>query len=208
MKYVNNPYFAWFCLFALVYCLETCQQTDNSFSQAKDYNVAYAKIATPCYDDDSASRTKTKKKRIKKLLKSAKLDSLFTSQEDKYIDMLNLEASPNDSIEKEDFEEIACPHEQDVEFIDGKKALQQWLQQNLIYPDICREQCIEGRVLVKFIVEKDGCIYTAQIEKKGNYWLDNEALRLVLLMPHWKPAKRRGNAYRTHLTLPIVFQLQ
>jgi TonB family protein len=66
---------------------------------------------------------------------------------------------------------------------------------------------IEGRVLVQFIVEKDGNISSAKVVQKVNEQLDAEAVRVVNAMPKWKPGKQKGQPVRVKFTIPISFRL-
>jgi protein TonB len=84
----------------------------------------------------------------------------------------------------------------------------EWLKKNLKYPVICQEQGIQGRVLVRFVVNKDGSIEQVEIRRSPDNNLSNEALRVVNLMPKWNPARNEENeAVRSYFTLPITFRL-
>jgi periplasmic protein TonB len=98
--------------------------------------------------------------------------------------------------------------EQQAEFQDGLQALYKWLGSNIKYPTICRENGIMGKVIVRFIVEKDGSINQPQVVRAVHPSLDEEALRVVKMMPRWKPGKQQGRAVRSYFTLPIKFELQ
>jgi protein TonB len=87
--------------------------------------------------------------------------------------------------------------EQQAEFQDGLQALYKWLGSNIKYPTICRENGIMGKVVVRFIVEKDGSINQPQVVRSAHPSLDEEALRVVKTMPRWKPGKQQGRAVRS-----------
>ena len=93
------------------------------------------------------------------------------------------------------------------EFPGGAAALLEFLRKNVNYPTQCRENRVEGRVLVSFIVEKDGSITNPFITLGADPLLDAEALRVVSLMPNWKPGYQRGEAVRVQYTVPINFRL-
>ena len=76
------------------------------------------------------------------------------------------------------------------------------------YPAEAIENKIEGRVIVKFIVEDDGSISGAQIMRSADPLLDKEALRLVNSMPKWKPGRMNGRTVRVRFLLPVTFRLQ
>ena len=86
--------------------------------------------------------------------------------------------------------------------------LNEWLSRHLKYPAMARENNIQGRVYVTFIVEKDGSITTVEILRSADPVLDAEALRVVKSMPKWEPGKQRNMAVRVKFTLPITFRLQ
>ncbi len=94
------------------------------------------------------------------------------------------------------------------EFIGGTSALYNWLGKNLSYPAIAVRNGIEGKVFVKFIVEKDGTISKLEVLKGIGFGCDEEALRTLQKMPKWNPGKQNGRAVRVYFTLPISFKLQ
>lgn len=105
-------------------------------------------------------------------------------------------------------EEIFVAVEQQAEFPGGQAALMKWLSQNVRYPETAQQNDVQGRVIVKFVVEKDGSIGTATILKGVDKDLDREALRVVKKMPKWQPGKNNGVAVRSYFNLPVVFKLQ
>ena len=105
-------------------------------------------------------------------------------------------------------EEIFQAVEQQAEFPGGTAALMKWLQQNIRYPEQAAANDIQGRVIVKFVVEKDGSIGTAEILKGVDKDLDREAIRVVKKMPKWQPGKNNGVAVRSYFNLPVTFKLQ
>lgn len=98
--------------------------------------------------------------------------------------------------------------EEQASFEQGLPALYKWLGANIKYPSQCRQNGIEGKVIVRFIVEKDGTVTAPQVVRGVHTLLDNEAIRVMNLMPKWKPGKQRGNAVRSYFTLPIKFTLE
>jgi protein TonB len=96
------------------------------------------------------------------------------------------------------------------EFSGGEKALLKFLSDNIVYPKEARgkgKKGIEGCVMIEFIVEKDGSLSNFTIKRSIHPLLDDEALRVVKLMPNWMPGKQNGKPVRVHFTQPIVFQL-
>ena len=109
---------------------------------------------------------------------------------------------------KEPEPEVKKEEEKQPEFPGGQGALMKWLSQNVRYPETAQQNDVQGRVIVKFVVEKDGSIGTATILKGVDKDLDREALRVVKKMPKWQPGKNNGVAVRSYFNLPVVFKLQ
>ena len=93
------------------------------------------------------------------------------------------------------------------EFPGGTAALLEYLRKNIKYPAICRENNIQGRVIVSFVVNKDGAIVDPEVVKSVNPSLDKEAVRVISNMPPWKPGKQRGKPVRVKYTVPVNFRL-
>lgn len=97
--------------------------------------------------------------------------------------------------------------EQQPEFPGGMTEMMRYLQNNLMYPSSCYQQGIQGRVIVKFVIDTDGSVVNAEVFKSINPYLDKEALRVVNAMPKWKPGKQKGQTVKVRFTLPITFRL-
>ena len=98
--------------------------------------------------------------------------------------------------------------EQQPTFPGGTPALYEYLNNNLRYPSIARENEVQGRVIVIFTVEKDGSLSNITLARSVDPMLDKEAMRLVRGMPKWIPGKLNGEAVRTRYLLPVAFKLQ
>ncbi|MDE6697801.1 MAG: energy transducer TonB, partial [Muribaculaceae bacterium] len=98
--------------------------------------------------------------------------------------------------------------EQSAEFPGGLSSLYKWLSQNIRYPEVAQLNDIQGRVVVRFVVEKDGSIGEASIYQGVDKHPDKEALRVVRNMPKWYPAKNSGVPVRSYFMIPINFRLQ
>ena len=98
--------------------------------------------------------------------------------------------------------------EQMPSFPGGMGALMSWLSQNIKYPVIAAENGVEGRVIVQFVVEKDGSITDVKIAKSVDPSLDKEATRVVSSRPHWIAGRQNGNPVRVKYTVPVTFKLQ
>ena len=93
------------------------------------------------------------------------------------------------------------------QFPGGVVEWMKFLSANMKYPAEAKEKKQEGRVIVQFIVEKDGSITNAKVVRGVSPLLDQEALRVVGIMPKWNPATQRGQAVRVQYTLPVMFSL-
>lgn len=93
------------------------------------------------------------------------------------------------------------------EFPGGGSAFIQWLTRQLRYPPLAQSQRIQGRVVVSFIVNKDGSIADVKLEKSVNALLDREALRVIRMMPRWKPGVHNNQPCRTMVAVPVVFKI-
>lgn len=91
-------------------------------------------------------------------------------------------------------------------FPGGNNEIARYLVNNIQYPTEALENGVMGRVLVQFIVEKDGSVSNARVVRTVHPLLDKEALRVVNSMPKWTPGKQRGKAVRVKYTIPITFK--
>ena len=98
--------------------------------------------------------------------------------------------------------------EQQPQFPGGMGALNQWLGSNIKYPAMAAENGIEGRVIVQFVVERDGSVSGVHVVRGVDPSLDKEATRVVSQMPKWIPGKQNGSAVRVKYTVPVTFRLQ
>lgn len=115
---------------------------------------------------------------------------------------------PEPEVQKPKEEQIFVAVEQPAEFPGGMAALMRWLNNNMRYPEAAQQNDIQGRVIVNFVVEKDGSIANVKIAKGVDKDLDREALRVVKKMPKWQPGKNNGVAVRSYFNLPVTFRLQ
>ena len=93
-------------------------------------------------------------------------------------------------------------------FPGGQGALMSFLNSNIKYPVVAQENGVQGRVIVGFVVERDGSITDVKVMRSVDPSLDREAQRVVKAMPKWKPGKQNGSAVRVKYTVPVVFRLQ
>ena len=105
-------------------------------------------------------------------------------------------------------DEILVTAEKMPEFPGGNGALLQYLNKNIKYPVVPQEQGIQGRVIIQFVVDKDGTITDPVVVRSVDPYLDKEALRVIKAMPKWKPGIQGARSVRVKYTVPVTFRLQ
>lgn len=113
--------------------------------------------------------------------------------------------APADSTAKE---EVFMVAEQMPEFPGGMKEMLKFLQENVKYPENAMKNNVQGRVIVQFVVEKDGTPTEFKVLRSVDSDLDAEALRVMKAMPKWKPGMQKGQVVRVKFTVPVSFKLQ
>ncbi len=136
-------------------------------------------------------------------------DAKITTDVDftEFADDLEIDIAP---VEEEIVEEeIFVKVEEMPSFMGGDlNTFRRWVQTKLRYPQIAQENNITGRVVLKFVVEKDGALTNIQVLMSPDQSLSDEAVRVLKTSPKWKPGKQRNQSVRVSYTLPIDFQLQ
>lgn len=92
-------------------------------------------------------------------------------------------------------------------FPGGQGAMMEFLSKNIKYPVVAEENGIQGRVLVKIVVKKDGTIDSPKVIKSVDPSLDKEAVRVVKTMPKWIPGKQKGEPVNVSFTVPVTFRI-
>ena len=98
--------------------------------------------------------------------------------------------------------------EQAPEFPGGPQAMMQFIKDNLQYPQIAKENGIQGRVILQFVVDETGQVTDPKVIRSIDPSLDTEAIRLVLSMPRWMPGMQDGKAVAVRYTIPVIFKLE
>lgn len=104
-------------------------------------------------------------------------------------------------------EQVFIVVEQMPEYVGGEQAMYKFISEHINYPAQAKEEGIEGRVFISFIVETDGKISTVEILKGIGGGCDEEAMRVIEEMPNWNPGKQRGKNVRVQYRVPIKFTL-
>lgn len=112
-----------------------------------------------------------------------------------------------DTIRTED-EPVFDVVEVQPEFPGGNEALFKFIADNIVYPASAKEEGIQGKVYVQFVIDKDGNVTKPQIVRGVNSLLDREALRVINLMPKWKPGYQSGKPVNVKYVIPIMFKLK
>ena len=110
-------------------------------------------------------------------------------------------------VEVDDDDRIYEMVEENAQFPGGDQACYEWLSKNIKYPSICQEQGVQGRVVLNFVVNKDGTITDVKVLRSPDPNLSKEAERVVKMMPKWKPARQGNKSVRARFTLPVMFRL-
>ena len=136
-------------------------------------------------------------------------------QEERIVPHFSIEAAPppppppsNIDPESLDFgDKIFDVVEEQPSFPGGIGALMSWLGENVHYPKVAEKNGIQGRVVVSFVVERDGSVSNVIVERGVDPSLDKEAVRVTSAMPNWNPGKQNGKVVRVKYNLPITFKL-
>ena len=107
----------------------------------------------------------------------------------------------------ENNEAIFSVVENEPEFPGGVEALYKFISKNVVYPKKALKDGIEGKVVVEFVIEANGSVTNVKVFKSVNPDLDKEAVRVVSMMPKWKPGSQGGKNVRSRFRIPINFQL-
>lgn len=117
-----------------------------------------------------------------------------------------------ENVQEEVVEEEAIPFqlvEEKPSFMGGDaNQFSAWVNKRLVYPEIAKENGVQGRVTLQFTVEKDGSVTKVKVLRGVDPSLDKEAVRVVSMSPKWKPGKQRDRAVPVTYTFPVYFQLR
>ena len=138
-------------------------------------------------------------------------DSMFQNLEDS--DDLAVEVMDYvEEVEEETVEEEAIPFQlvEEKPSFQGGDANQfsKWVNSKLVYPEIAKENGVQGRVTLQFTVNADGTVSNVKVLRGVDPALDKEAVRVVSMSPKWKPGKQRDRAVKVTYTFPVIFQLR
>ena len=112
--------------------------------------------------------------------------------------------------QEEEVEEEAAPFvivEDMPEFKGGEKALLKYIADHVVYPEIAKENDIQGTVYVKFVINEKGKVTNVGLLRGVDPLLDKEAIKVIESLPDWKPGKQSGKNVKVSMQVPIKFQL-
>ena len=138
-------------------------------------------------------------------LSSAKVNDLVASMKTNQVETASVAVKDTLTPDESVFEVV----EQMPEFPDGGMAgLMEYFKKNLRYPEEAKKAGMQGRVVVQFLINKNGAISDASVLRSVDRLLDAEAVRLVRSMPKWKPGMQKGKAVTVKYTVPVLFKLE
>ena len=140
------------------------------------------------------------------------VENIFQSLEDNENIGVQIMDYVEETVVEETIEEEAIPFqlvEEKPTFMGGDaNTFSAWVNQRLVYPEIAKENGIQGRVTLQFTVEADGSVTNVKVLRGVDSSLDKEAVRVVSSSPKWAPGKQRDRAVKVTYTFPVIFQLR
>ena len=133
---------------------------------------------------------------------------------------LKLEDDPGSGVEIMDYIEVIdeVVEEEEIPFmlVEEKPTFQKgdanqfskWVNQRLVYPEIAKENGVQGRVTLQFTLDKDGSLTKVKVVRGVDPSLDKEAVRVVSMSPKWEPGRQRDRAVPVTYTFPVIFKLR
>ena len=133
---------------------------------------------------------------------------------------LKLEDDPGSGVEIMDYIEVIdeVVEEEEIPFmlVEEKPTFQKgdanqfskWVNQRLVYPEIAKENGVQGRVTLQFTIDKDGSLTKVKVVRGVDPSLDKEAVRVVSMSPKWEPGRQRDHAVPVTYTFPVIFKLR
>ena len=139
-------------------------------------------------------------------------DNMFQNLEDDANSGVEIMDYIESAPEEENIEEEAIPFqlvEEKPSFNGGDaNEFSKWVNSRLVYPEIAKENGVQGRVTLQFTVNADGSVSNVKVLRGVDSSLDKEAVRVVSSSPKWKPGKQRDRAVKVTYTFPVIFQLR
>ncbi|MBP3756409.1 MAG: energy transducer TonB [Prevotella sp.] len=205
------------CFVALEYQLDSVDEADSSLLEELAEDMEVLPMAPP--DDMVAVVTPKTEPKV-----SEKLNIVKETVEEKVAEIEEMvqsefTAETNEQTAEEPIAAVTPADAENDEVLDatsvevlpefpgGMTAFMKWLTNNLKYPPLAQKNKIQGKVLVSFIIEKDGAVGNLKLVKGQHTYLDREAMRVMRMMPRWKAGRDHDQPCRTMVCIPIVFSL-
>lgn len=154
-------------------------------------------------DDERALKEKARKDSIAFVLhEKAIADSIAEYEKSSYDSILN-----DTSVNKEDDSQIYTVVEEMPTYPGGDDARIKFLSSNIIYPQLAKEKGIQGTVFVTFVIDEKGFVSDVKVLRGIGGGCDQEAVRVVKMMPRWVPGRMNGKTVRVQFNMPIKFLL-
>jgi protein TonB len=199
----------------LIVSLSLCLVSFNYSSSVDENNLI--KLTPLNYEEEIIPITKTQEIIKPLIINPIESFEIIDDKEDVKNEAIiqNTETNQNDSIvqvsheEEKEVDEIIPYYllEEYPEFPGGESKMYEFINNNISYPKICKETNTQGKVFVQFIVNEKGKINNIEVIRGVDPNLDKEALRIVSIMPDWKPGKQRTKYVKTTFVLKINFTL-
>lgn len=177
----------------------------------KKHDLDITKLTKPVIEVVPYSEFSEKYTHLKDQLKGDKVVLVFdlsVTEDAQQYAIFKHEGKPETRrIDKKIDDEVFVIVEEMPQFPGGEKGLRDFISKNVTYPPTAAKNGVQGKVYVQFIIEKDGSIGNAKVIRGVDPQLDKEALRIVKLLPSFKPGKQRGKLVRVSYTIPINFVL-
>ena len=137
-------------------------------------------------------------------------DLILSTEDNKNLGVQVLDYVPKQVVAEEVEEDIPIAVvEEKPKFMGGdENEFTKWVFKNMVYPEIAKENNIQGRVILSFVVGPDGRVVDVKVLRGVDPSLDKEALRVVNMSPRWTPGKQRNKPVRVKYTFPVIFQLR
>ena len=137
-------------------------------------------------------------------------DLILSTEDNKNLAVQVMDYVPKQVVEETVEEDIpVAVVEEKPKFMGGdENEFTKWVFKNMTYPEIAKENNIQGRVILSFVVGPDGRVVDVKVLRGVDPSLDKEAVRVVSMSPRWTPGKQRNKPVRVKYTFPVIFQLR
>jgi len=137
-------------------------------------------------------------------------DIIFNTEDDKSlgVEIMDYKADVGEEVVEEEAIPFALVEEKPTFMGGDANTFSKWVNGKLVYPEIAKENGVQGRVTLQFTVNVDGSVSNVVVLRGVDSSLDKEAVRIVSSSPKWKPGKQRERPVKVTYTFPVIFQLR